>query len=824
MAIVGLLGLSFGLGLQWLRAKRLEEDRRTLRWQHQRLDEMLGASPDGHVRWDYENDGLGGSSDGEEIISRRLAILLDLYGGTGSRFDDVVDRFGADDGVVLRGSVRGLRERGDGFAIDLLHRDGLRMLRATGVRTATDDGAPLADVVWMRDVTEDMVMAAGRGQEAQVLTEDRNRYKALLDALPLPVWLRDETLTLRYCNAAYASAADAGSADEAVAKGSELASGEAAREARALAARARAAGKASTHSLHLIIGGERRLIDLTEVPMTIDGEAAHRLTAGIAVDRTGVEEVKSALDRHLSAHAAVLENLPTATAIFGTDTRLTFFNNAFGALWGLDEEWLRTAPAYSEFLEALREKRLLPEVADFPAFKEQEIKKFTTLIDRMEDLLHLPDGMTLLRTLSPHPMGGLMATFEDVTDLLGLESEYNTLIAVQRETLDHLNEAVAVFGSDGRLRLNNPAYGRLWNLGPDELTEDAHLNEILDKQRPFFSNVSDWPALKAELTNLISGRSAHQGRIERSDGVMLAYLCFPLPDGGVLLTYEDVSDATRVERALRERNEALRAANKLKSEFITNVSSELNRPLTNLARAVEMLGEGKLNAEQTEQLEGISNAARDLDTLIGDIVDLASVEAGSVTLELDAFDVPAMIEEVLPLVRETVKRKGLDLTVDCAPDMGWMVADEKRIKQVLYNLLHNAVKFTPDEGKVSLSAAEDNEEMVFVVTDTGAGIPAREKEKVFGSFASGKGSTGAGLGLSLVRRFVELHGGRVQLDSSPRKGTKVTCRIPIGGENQGAQLSILDAVARVEAKDKKPAKKAAPKKKPAAKKKPVSKK
>ncbi|OFX11506.1 MAG: hypothetical protein A2516_01195 [Alphaproteobacteria bacterium RIFOXYD12_FULL_60_8] len=428
---------------------------------------------------------------------------------------------------------------------------------------------------------------------------------------------------------------------------------------------------------------------------------------------------------------------------------------------------------------------MLPEVADFPAFKDQEVKKFTHLIDRTEDLLHLPDGMTLLRTLSPHPMGGMMATYEDVTDILVLESSFKTLLAVQRETLDHLNEAVAVFGDDGRLKLSNPAYASLWNLKPDDLTDATHLTEILDKQKPFFSSVPDWPALKRDLTNLLSARAPTRGRIERSDGVMLSYLCFPLSDGGVLLAYEDVSNTARVELALHERNDALRAANRLKSEFISNVSNELSRPLSTLSHGAQALLSGELTAPQRAQATDLAHAAQRLERLIHDIADLASVEAGSVALELDAFDISAMIEEVLSLVRERVQDRGLNLVVERPAESGWMVADEKRLKRVLYNLMDNSIKFTPEDGKITLSVAKFEDRVEFVVADTGIGISAKDCARVFNSFAqtvAGIEAGGSGLGLSLVKTFVELHGGTVTLDSTPHKGTTVTCRLPTGGD------------------------------------------
>ena len=150
------------------------------------------------------------------------------------------------------------------------------------------------------------------------------------------------------------------------------------------------------------------------------------VTIGIAIDRTEQEELQAQIERHVAAHAGVLENLGTAIAIFGTDTRLSFFNAAYSRLWHLDADWLAGRPSYAQILDALRERRRLPEVTDFRAYKAEEHKRFTALLEPYEDLLHLPDERTLRRSIAPHPFGGLIIAYEDVTDALALERSLAT--------------------------------------------------------------------------------------------------------------------------------------------------------------------------------------------------------------------------------------------------------------------------------------------------------------------------------------------------------------------------------------------------------------
>jgi signal transduction histidine kinase len=785
-----LVGLIFLPIVLWLRRqlRQAVDEVFRLDTERARLGEILAAAPDGFYRWNLSADGTVLS----EHCSRRLAVLLGLYGGTNASYADVRASFAADAAEALEATVTRLNQNGAGFELELSLRDGHRRVLVVGSHAADDDGRPLAAVLWMRDVTEGATAVDRLSVETHDLSAERDRLTALLNALPLPVWLRDGDLALVSCNEAYARAVDAPSPADAVETGTELVPAAVVREARALAARARASGLPRSESFHLVMSGARRLVEITEAPLP-SGDADGLLTVGMAIDHTHQEELQSQVERHVAAHAEVLENLGTAIAIFSTDTRLSFFNTAFSLLWRLEADWLSTQPNYGAVLDVLRDHRRLPEVADYRAYKEEELRRFTSLLEAREDLLHLPDERTLRRVISAHPFGGLLFTYEDVTDALALERSHNTSLAVHRETLDNLHEGVAVFSSDGRLRLSNPAYGRVWRLSAEELAGEPHIGELVDRHHDFFTTAADWPVVRDGMLALFSERVPRHGRIERSDGSILDYASVPLPDGAVLTTWLDVTDSARVERALRERNDALAAADRLKSEFIANVSAEVRTPLTTILGFAEMLSHeyfGKLNSRQHEYARGIHEAGDYLLQVISDILDLATIEAGQMRLNLNAVDVHAMLAGVLQLTRERLREKQLVLNFDCPLDIGWIVADERRVRQVLFNLLSNAVKFTPVSGQITLAAMRDGEEILFTVADTGRGIPAEEQDRVFGSFVrsnrgetnpSGAGSpSGAGLGLSLVRSFVELHGGRIELFSALGEGTTFIIHLPAG--------------------------------------------
>lgn len=707
----------------------------------------------------------------EEQVSAGLARLIAFDGQGPPGYAQVRAYFDSQDAESLDRAVADLREIGTPFDLVLNNSGGAQALHLTGERS---DATGLS-ILWVREG----IKAA---DEIERLTSLTDSLRRIVNALPLPVWCRDRSLEIDLVNDAYAAAVELDDVpdNEPI---PELAARVIPNGGRALAQRALETGEIQSERHHIVIGGSRQLVEISEVPL--DGMNA---VAGFALDQTEIENFKAELSRHIGGHEGVLQNLGTAIAIYAADERLVFFNNAFMQLWRLEESWLQTQPTMGEVLEELRDRRLMPEYADFPMFKQDQLKLFTSLLDPVEDLVHLPNGTTFRSVVAPHALGGLLCTWEDVTDALALERSYNTLIAVQRETLDHLYEGVAVIGGDGRLKLSNPAFGKMWQLPEDLLQSEPHISKLVDQMRDLLGESDDWSTEKDDIIGLLTDREPQSGRLERSDGSVLDFATVPLPDGAVLLSYLDVTDSNRVERALRERNEALETADRLKSEFIASVSYELRTPLNTIIGFAEILtGEyfGTLNDRQKEYSHGVLESSHRLLSLINNILDLATIEAGHMSLELDSIDLRDMLSDVIGLMGERMRKKRLSTELDCPEEVGVIVADERRLKQALFNILSNSIKFTPDSGRISVSARREGEGVRLVCTDTGIGIDEADRRRVFGKFERGSNPearrSGAGLGLSLVKSFIELHGGHVDLESQPGVGTKVSCWLPARG-------------------------------------------
>ena len=596
--------------------------------------------------------------------------------------------------------------------------------------------------------------------------------RGVIDALPAPIWAHDDTGVLTFVNSAYVRAVDARDATEAVDDGIEMFD----RAGRMLIAQARAGGQKYTGRLPAIVGGERRNFDVVDLPSGYG-------SAGIAVEATEVETMRAELGRMIEAHRRILDEMPTGVAVFDANQRLVFYNAAYRALWELDAGFLDQAPSDSIVLDRLRSSRNLPEEHDYRQWKAKLHEAYRA-VEPHETMWHLPDGRSLRVVTMPNPQGGVIYLFNDVTERLTMERRYDALIKVQSETLDHLGEAVAVFGSDGRVRLHNPAFATMWKFTAGSLADHPHAEAVTAWCQAQHNDNAVWRTLKGAIT-AIDNREPTQARIERRDGMVIDCATLPLPDGATLVTFQDVTASVNVERALRERNEALVAADETKIEFVHHVSYELRSPLTNIIGFAHLLEDpafGALTPKQREYLGYITSSTNALLAIINNILDLATIDAGAMALSLGPVDIRATMAAAAEGVQDRLVKNHIRLDIQVAPGLGSFTADEKRVRQVLFNLLANAVGFSPPGEAVTLAAERMDGTVVFKVTDRGPGIPTEAMDRVFDWFETnsfGSHHRGAGLGLSLVRSFVELHQGTVTIESEVGRGTTVICAFPL---------------------------------------------
>ncbi len=802
------VGESFALAAFWKRTTQIERHLRHIRFIADRFQSMLRSLSGGYCLFTPQG-----------LLREEQGVAMRLGCAKITHMDDLVAAI--KDSAIMLESFRKLQLTGDPFDLSVQVVKTSATLQLSGRRFRIGKDGPHVDVLWFLDddgkavktephaaTTEKPIpTSAPHTPPSMVPAQKEITAKALdaptvvtapsvaapttspisqemdpvcFDLLPFPVWGRKDDLSLAMCNDAFARVMDA-ERERVLTEQLEL-MGTSSQSGRALAAEAKAKGTAMTRRDHAVIAGRRRLLQVVERPITT---AQGLALIGFAIDVTAEEEKEKELRRHLVSHHEVMEHLGAAIGVFGPDGKLEFYNRAYLRLWESQESFLDSKPTFSEVLEDLRARRRIPEQADFQKYKKEYLALFTSLLEPREDVMYLPDGTSLRNLIAPHPLGGLMFVYENVTDQLALETDYNTLMAVQRETIDNLAEGIAVFGPDGRLRLHNPALATVWGFAPELLAGAPHVGDLLDAVRPLLNVTDDrWASAREKMISYALDRTPHRERITRKDDQMIDVITIPLPDGSVLNSFLDVTDDAKVEQALRASNAALAATDRLKSDFVANVSYQLRTPLNTIIGFTDILLEqyfGTLNERQMEYAATIKAESEKLSRLANDVLDIAMIEAGRLTLDRQDISVPVLLNDAKQMMADWGRQQKLEILIDCPSDIGTIFADEQRMKQVLFNLISNAIKYTPTGGHIAIAAWKKDEDTVISVLDTGVGIPQEDRERIFGKFEKTNNHLrqgGAGLGLSLVKSIVELHGGRVEIFSDEKEGTRVNCFLP----------------------------------------------
>ncbi|MDX3977820.1 sensor histidine kinase [Shinella sp.] len=605
--------------------------------------------------------------------------------------------------------------------------------------------------------------------ERDRLVQALTTLQGLLDQIDLPVWQRAADGSLAWVNEAYAEAVEAKDAASAVREGRELLPTIAREKIRA----------SSTYDtpfhdkVSTVVSGNRSFFDVVDARSTSG-------SAGIAINVSDVEAVREELVRTLKSHAETLDHLATPVAIFDGEQRLQFYNQAFQRMWDIETAFLERKPGNGELLDRLRAAGKLPEQLNWKQWKDAALAVYRA-IDTQTDLWHLPNGQTLRVFATARPQGGATWVFENLTEKVDLETRYNTLVQVQDETIDHLAEGVAVFSPDGRIRLSNPAFRALWGISEAEAKSGTHIRAIEQACAPSYDRPDGWKRFAHIITSFDDERPSCQGVLELRTGLVLDFAVIPLSNAQTMLTFVNITDSVRVSRALTEKNDALRKADALKNDFVQHVSYELRSPLTNIIGFADLLktpSMGELSDRQSEYVDHIATSSAVLLTIVNDILDLATVDAGIMELDYSEINLTDLLDDVSMQFADRLHEAQVTLEIIAPDNLGTIVADQQRLKQILIKLLSNAANFAPAGSAIGLKCWRDGNDLLFTVSDRGPGIPQDVLKTVFNRFESHGRHGGAGLGLSIVESFVSLHHGSVTIDSHEGRGTVVTCRLP----------------------------------------------
>lgn len=736
----------------------------------QHLEQLLAAAPMQPV---VVHD------DGRVAMPGAVAGWLGLHAPARYMDELARDAWGLEraDADALVRAIEGARRAARSFEQTVRVAGGGRALTFHGRRDGT------AVVLWAHDTSSSDAAVQRLVDDRADLAAAFDTLTALVESAPLPVWYRDPDLRLAMVNSAYVDAVEGAAAAEVVAQGVELVEGSGQGGPRAGAEAARDSGHPQQRVLPATIGGARRAFRLYDVPLPGGG------IAGFAIDVEDLEQANARERSFAQAQRGVLDRLSAGVAQFAPDRSLIFCNQPFRRMFAMRREWLSDRPEFDRVLERMREANRVPEVRDFPGWKAERRGWFVRTDGATEENWHLPGGTHLRVVAQPLPDGGLLLIFEDRTEQVQLASARDTLLRVRTATFDNLFEALGVFAADGRLQLWNNRFRALWDFEDEFLSGHPRVDVIAEKVAPRLADPRRARFIAELVRHATAERKQRAGHVALADGRHFEFAAVPLPDGNALFTMLDISDSRKIEQALRDRAEALEAADRVKTAFVANMSYELRTPLTSIGGFAEML-HGGYAGDLTPAAKGYVDAILDsvdrLGVMIDDVLDLTSSGDGGRALEREDMELSIPTRAAAEALKPLARRCGVELVVDIQHTAGRLHADPRRIRELTEHLLRHAVAAARPEGKpggrVLLHVDGNRARGRIVVSDDGVGMDGEAAARAFDRFAQDGITAGSdralGLGLPLARQFAEAHGGTIALVSEPGQGTIITVELP----------------------------------------------
>lgn len=684
-----------------------------------------------------------------------------------------------EDAAALAQEIASAQRAGKSFALPVRGQGSSRLLLVRGAPAGPGIAEDGGVILWIFDATDSQAEIQSLRGHVEQLHDALEALAGLVEAAPFPMWHRTPDLRLSLVNSAYVRAVDGQGAGDVIAHGTELVETVAGLTPQAAAADAIARDEPVERMVPATIDGERRTMRVVDVPLGAAG------VAGYAVDQHELEQARVEHRRLEAAQRDLLDRLSAGVARFGPDRALRFWNQPFISLFGLHQDALADAPPFERVLDQMRDARRLPEHRDFPAWRAERRQWFLSP-EPLEENWLLQDGTHLRIYAQPLPDGGLLLIFEDRTEQVNLSSARDTLLRVRTATFDNLFESIGVFSSDGRLQMWNSRFRTIWGANEELLVGHPRIDDLMRAVQAKLTKPEQANLVRELVRAATVERKQRMGHVGFADGRIFEFAAIPLPDGNALFTMLDVTDSRRVEQVLRDRNEALEQADKVKTAFVTNMSYELRTPLTTISGFAEMMSAGyagELSPSAIEYVDGILKSTARLSMLIDNVLDLTQGEVGTLPIDRARVDLATVVRASASRMMMDATAKGMDIDMTLQDSLGVVQGDARRIGQAIDHLLENAIRYCGKGARILLHGDGIADKARIVVSDNGPGIAAGQQAAIFDPAArAGQARNGgrAGIGLPLARQLAEAHGGTLQLVSEAGQGTMAVIELPRG--------------------------------------------
>jgi signal transduction histidine kinase len=694
---------------------------------------------------------------GQNAVPQTLADLHNMDG----------QGISATDLGILEKHVREAQRSGKGFSQAVHVHDSQRSLMIVGNVADPQVYPNGAALLWFFDSTQSLRELENVKVEAEQSRSAFAALSAVIEESPIPIWHRNPDLRLNFVNRAYVDAVGAESAEQVIADGIELVEDVAGTSAMAFAAKAISTKQSIERIVASTIAGKRRQMRIFDIPLHNAG------VSGVAIDIQELIEARLEFKRLSGSQRDLLNMMSAGVAQFDAEHMLSFANLPFQRLFAFRDSWLSETTEFVRVLDRMRENGRLPEVRDFPLWRT-ECENWFRSAEPVEESWHLADGTHLRVLAQPVPDGGLLLIFEDRTEQVQLASAHDTLLRVRTATFDNLFEAIAVFAADGRISIWNRIFAEIWGLESSQLLHHPRVDELLPILADNLKKPSQISVLAETIRMTTANREPRRSKLVFKDERIFQISTIPLPDGNALLAMLDISSSAQIERALRDRNDALSEADAMKGRFLANMSYEFRTPLTSISGFADLLLAGiggKITDQSREYVQAIASSAERLSQQINTVLDYSQSEAGALPIARQPVDIADLVASCVDKLKtDNHPDTAITLDVDIAKDIGVVTGDNFRLQQAISQILDNAVRHGGAGVDIMLRAKGTAALVEILVQDNGPGIAAKDDQ--------GSPSAHKGLGLALVKQLIESHNGKIDITSQPDHGTSVRITLP----------------------------------------------
>ncbi len=677
----------------------------------------------------------------------------------------------------LTGHVRRAQKTAAPFRMELSVPGSQRSLALRGTLADAQISPGGAAIVWVFDFSEGETELARMREETSRAKGDFAALVNLIEAAPMPMWFRGSDTRLRLVNTAYVEAVDGGNAEDVIERQIELIESVDGLTAAQIAGQSAQQSQPIERVVQATIDGTRRALRVSDLPVQGEG------VAGYAVDIQEMEEQARNYRAYSQAQRSMLDRLSVGVAQFDGERKLVFANQPFRRIFSIRPGSGSQGMAFERWLSEARDEGRTPEVRDFPAWRTEHSAWFSGG-QAMDENWPLPDGTHLQIIAQPMPDGGLMLIAEDRTEHLALSATRDTMLRTRTATFDSLFEALAVFAPDGKLQVWNRTFAATWGVTEELLDTHPGADKLVEAIAPNLSRPRRASSVGETIRSATLDRKERAGRLSMADGRTLEFAGVPLPDGNGLLTALDVTANEQAETALRERNQALEAADQVKTRFLANMSYEFRTPLTSIGGFAELLDggvAGELTPQAREYTQAIIDSVARLTEQVENVLDLSQGEAGLLPIAKQKLELQPFITGIVREREQAILDKGLSLDLR-GSQAAKLEADPRQLSRAVGQLLDNALEATPKGGKLLVDLSRKKDGVRIVISDNGRGMTAEELSRAMDGLRPAGNGGGMerrqGLGIPLARQLVELHGGTLEIHSERDVGTTAMIHLP----------------------------------------------